>query len=638
MKGRASIPGQPEEPPTLVRPRASRKRVHRRLKLALVLMPALYLAGLNGLLNSGALPRLVSKRPEKLSMKYATAWALWPGTLYVYGLTLVVRSPKESMTIQLARARVEIDLASLGHRHFHARNVEGSGFRFRARRRPKPPATKLENGQKTKRPRKPPWRVTIDELGSSVEEIDIHRVRYHGPGHLSASFALRARREIRGHLEVEFHGGVVDVGSIRVLERAKGRADGQLHPLIPEKNKGFRILKNIDLAIQGGAKVRDLAFLRYILSRAPWLRFSGGEGGLTGNVTIKRGLLRLGSRFEFEGNRIIARFSKYRASGSGTIRWAVRESKSGPAAELDVRLKSYELDYSEFSKPHVRGKNLRISTSTPDIDLSQGRFQRLSVKIDIPAARVPDMSVYNIYIPKELGLRIRSGAGRLDMYARLNEPRVIERFDSKLQGRDLRATFDGIELTGQLTIETRQGTGDLEKNEFRLVDTRIEISDVSVVEKQTAPNQKGKAKSHTQGWWARFRFPETLLSTRKNRLLASSLQAEIRDTKPLILFLTRQQKLPSLLKKILQRKNLKVTGRITVGEDLLELDDLAIDTKWLKILARIRLLGSKQWAVLYAKYLGTTVGIERREGETRIRPFKTRKWYREYPSFGPLPD
>ncbi len=100
---------------------------------ALLTLALLYAIGVNLLLSTGALARLLSARPDKLRVEYAHARTSLPGRVHLEGLVLTGQDARFEWQLRLDAADADIALLSLLRRRFVVERVVATGVSFRAR-------------------------------------------------------------------------------------------------------------------------------------------------------------------------------------------------------------------------------------------------------------------------------------------------------------------------------------------------------------------------------------------------------------------------------------------------------------------------------------------------------------------------
>jgi hypothetical protein len=166
----------------------------RRLVQGAFLLAALYLLAANLFLLPSIGPSLISRRPERFSLGWQSAWSLWPGEVRFRGLEIRGHQPRVRWWITAEQGTARIDLPALFGREVHIESLQATGVRSQTDRLGQPsgppPAQRPASSRE-------PWTVRLEHIElSGVRELGYGPLLLQGEGRIAGSFRIVMRREV----------------------------------------------------------------------------------------------------------------------------------------------------------------------------------------------------------------------------------------------------------------------------------------------------------------------------------------------------------------------------------------------------------------------------------------------------------
>jgi hypothetical protein len=629
------------------------RRIARRIVLACLVAlaaayPVYYLAANAWIRPGGGLDRLLNRRPNFLLIKWKSAHTSWPGIVSVEGFSLRSQVSTVQWWVALDKGRATIDLPALRRREFRLLGLSGTGVDFRLarrldarlRRRPDPafqpaipglsnPPRPAEIPQRRAgaRRKREPWRIELAGVAlDGVREVWIEEYRFAGDAEVAGGFDLRVRRRLTvAPTTVRVRGGALRRGARAILDGARGTVRGRILELDPRRVKGRQVLGfTIGRAAVAG-QVGDLAVLRELVQGARWVELRGGGGPITADLRLDRGRFAAGSRLEARPRGVGIGFLDYAASGRGSVVWSVEPGKTELSGRLVVDFDEYEVRRDGAARPHLKGRELRLS-ATSAAPRADRLFAPIAIDLQMPDAAIQDLAFYNSYLPASSGLRLRGGSGQLSGKFRAAAPGWVGTGEVLLIGRRIAAELDGRRLTGDLRLDARLGHADVRERVFDLAGSRLEVTGVTIA----GPAALAAAGSPAApGWWGRFHVDRGRLMPGRKVFLTAQVEAMLRDPKPLIALFApaRQGWVVRRAVRLLDVQGVGATADVRLGEELVEVDRLAVAGGPAELRGRLRFAGAARDGVLLARYGRLSFGMELAGGERQLHLLRARKWF-----------
>ncbi len=635
------------------------RRLARRILLACLVAlaaayPVYYVAANAWIRPGGGLERLLNRRPDFLLIRWKSAHTPWPGIVSVEGFTLRSQVSTVQWWVALDKGRATIDLPALRRREFRLLALSGNGVDFRLARRldarsqrrlvpafqpaipglsnpPKPGQARRRAGARRQRQ---PWRIALSAVAlDRVREVWIEEYRFTGDARLEGGFDLLVRRR----LTVAPSTALVRRGALRrgagaILAGTRGTIAARILALDPRRVKGRQVLGFTVGRAQLAGQVGDLGVLRELVQGAHWVDLRGGGGPITADLRLDRGRFAAGSRLEARPRGVGIGFLDYAATGTGTVLWTVEPGPARPepaepaettetTGRLLVAFDRYEVRRGGAARPHVKGQGLRLSAASA-APRADRLFAPISIALEMPHAVVQDLAFYNSYLPARSGLRLRGGTGSLTGKFQAAAPGWVGSGEVLLVGRRIAAEMDGRRLTGDLRLEARLGHADVRERVFDLAGSRLEVTGVTLA-------GPAVAKAAAPGWWARFHVDHGRLMPGRPVFLTARVEAMMRDPKPLVALFTPEQKgwLARRVVRLLDVQGVGATADVRLGEDLVQVDRLAVAGGPAELRGRLRFAAGGRAGVLFARYGRLSLGMELADGERQLHLIQPRKWF-----------
>jgi len=364
--------------------------------------------------------------------------------------------------------------------------------------------------------------------------------------------------------------------------------------------------------------VANLGFLNHFLDARQGLAF-GGDGKLSGDLHLTANRMSPGSRVELASPRLTSRFLDFEATGSGRITAALTGNDKTPGLRLLSVLSDVDVRRQGDTTPYISGAALEVDAQSDFDDLRNPANQEARIKLT--GAELPDISVYNRYLPKKAGLTLASGRGELN--ADLNLSGRIGNGTVELRAPSARIHLRDQILEADLALTTRMEEGDLESMAFDISGTRLRIDNAYL--------PSGRSKARDRDWWGQLDLERGTLIWREPLTLNAEAVLSLRDSGLFVhLFFGDQTRDHPWLEKRLHAKNIKGRTLLSVNDRTIRLTDAQLQSGKLEVRANLLLGNGHRRGGLFAGYGDLDVGIEVEDDKRDWKIIDTNKWFQEY--------
>jgi hypothetical protein len=550
------------------------------------------------------------------------------GEADVRGLRMNGAGERIAWQLTAERARGRIDLPALLERRavLSGLRIEGAAAQADPAPGPPPPPGKR-------------WTLEIrDARIEDLRSLAYQTDRIAGPGRLEGSLTLDSARLLTVHrATLTIPRGRLESGRAPVARNVKVRADLRVHPFVPGAVHGAALLRLVSggVAVQG--QVSSLGFLHRFFEKTPWLQVQG-QGRLDADLQLNEGRLLPGSRLDVRGGKVQAVFLDSVASGEATISGWVGGSV-GSTAALDVDFSNFgiaPLPAGEQTSPsYIQGAGLRLAITSTDLDLATP-VSDLQAVIDLPDSQVPDLTVYNTYLPPGTGVSVLAGSGRLRLHLALNAG--MDAATQSGQGSGIgsgqgevlltsdaaRVRFQDVELAGNLMLRARLTSRDLKARRFQVAGTRLDLDRVTYRE---IDGEGGDSGAGSPGWWAHLQLTGGSMVWGRPLSLQSTALLEMKNSGFLLSVFARRKSFLRWFHRLLSVEDVRAEGSVRCGDGAIEIAPLRVTGGRLDLRSRLRFTRENKQGDLFIRWGKLAAGIELRDGKRTFKLRRPEAWF-----------
>jgi hypothetical protein len=345
-----------------------------------------------------------------------------------------------------------------------------------------------------------------------------------------------------------------------------------------------------------------------------------GSGDMAANLHIRDGRAASGSLLKVFGKTLHVNVLDYVVAGDGLIELNVQEGGEQPDLVLDIDVKDGLFRRQDESEAFVQDVVLKLRARVKDLELDDEKRKLDDLYLQIPSARVTDMSVYNQYLPDKSPLRLLGGEASLNSYIHLQPDSAAGYV--KLNTQDLRSRLNDQELSGELVADIKLSNGRPENLEFDISGSTFLLQDVKVTGATTRYEQ--------QDWSASFELEKGRTVWEKPVVIEAEAAVEIKDSRPFVAMFSNEKGQRKWLEKMLTVENIQ--GR---AEMLLENGQLIIPRAFVssdKVDAGAKGIMAEDFTdgVFYARFRKLDAIVKIKNGKRNIDIQGARKTFNNY--------
>ncbi len=608
--------------------RSRLRKVLRVVLFGLLGLEVVYLIAANVFLNSELGISWVNRKPEKWDLTWDGGWSVIPGHMHMNRLDFDRYGPRDTTHAEAQKIRFKVGLLPLASRRFVARDVAIEGFQMAIRREPKEEAEADARSGPAPEPgsrRKPGWHLELADIAiDGIESFSLNDLRIaDGQARLTGDFRTRVRGDMSLQQSVlEWRDANLYKGDQLIADPLHLRFDGGFSPFDPRTDRGLAVLDHLSGNVGVEGTVSRLSILRHFFADIQWIQSLDGRGELKADLVLDEGALQPGSELIADADDLLLDFLGYTTEGNGRIHGTVNDP-SGEADEagpvrMEVLFDDFIVRRKPTTVPSVQGQGFRLVATTSDPDLRYG-LSDLDIVIDMPQAEVPDLSIYGDYLPSDLGLAVESGRGvaRFHLEVSAFEETALGLFE--VDAENVAGRFQDLAFDAGLEVRTRISGGDLDNFSLEIEGTRLEIKDGVF---------RDERNTSEEGWWMTIDVPRgTAHLGSETPWLEADVELAMRDTRVIIAMFAELKSWLQRFEKILTVKDVTGSGNIVLQGQHLYLRNLEIEGRKLRGRAELDLGEKERRGILYVRFHGISIGLERDGDEKDWKLTGVKKWF-----------
>jgi hypothetical protein len=444
--------------------------LYKLLALAAVL-EIVYLVLVNLILNLTLTQTLINQfQPEKFVVSWKTAWSWLPFTIHAQDIYANGQSNTQQWQLEVQAASASISLLPLLFRSVRISKVQVQNVHFYQRPRPRqhenyaqlrryfPPIRdrELELTAPSSLPRKKGknWDITIKDIqAKGNHRVWIYQIQSMFSGDLHADIKFQAPRGPfslqNGDVDISLQSLILN-NNQEISKQGFIRGNLAFSPFVPAENKGINTLAFLTMDAELSAAVENLQFLDFYLNNLYGMNVDGA-GKLSGIIHFQEGLLLPETRLSISAHRLLLEQLAYQAEGNGKI--SIQVNPSTPdELNLDIGFENIMVTHEDDNIPHFTGKGVNINTTGTAklIPLQKSDFSNAHIAITLHDSLVPDLSIYQRYIPAEKSINLHGGRGALQGHIEITANSINAGFNLKSSDADL--AFNDLRFNTNLEL------------------------------------------------------------------------------------------------------------------------------------------------------------------------------------------
>jgi hypothetical protein len=253
---------------------------------------------------------------------------------------------------------------------------------------------------------------------------------------------------------------------------------------------------------------------------------------------------------------------------------------------------------------------MTVEAVSGTMDLSEP-FADLRVVVDLPGAELLDLGFYNSLIPQGSSFRLLSGSGSLRYHFEGSQEERSLHGDIDFIVREGAATFENQEIRGGFSLKTRLKEASLKEMLFDISGTRLEL------------------RAADPPWSAVITLPDARMSFSQPADIEASVRFAMQDTRPIVTLYDARKGAPGWLERLMIIEGIRGRARLDFYRDRLDVKDVEVTGNGLRALADLTFGKSTREGILYIRFHGFSLGVERNQSGRNFKLIRPLHWFED---------
>lgn len=380
---------------------------------------------------------------------------------------------------------------------------------------------------------------------------------------------------------------------------------------------------NAELEIDG--TMSDLSWITMLLKNSYGLAI-GGTGKVKIRALVDSGWPSKGTLVEILPEELLLKVLDYAIQGNGQVKLEVLEGGSSPTVKLDMNVTDGLLNHQQEEQPFVEQVIIELDALAENLGFD-GPPEELELHLQIPSAKVTDMSVFNTYLPAKSPLQILTG--KADLTADIRLERESAGGFVKLNTDDLLGGLDDQQMSADLAVDIKLSDGVPKNLDFDISGSSILLDKVKVTGEESSFDQSD--------WNIRLDLKKGRAAWKKPIQVEMEADVEMKDTRPIVAMLANQREKHGWLEKLLTIENIQGEAFMNMKQNRIVIPYAFLGSDKIDVGAKGIIDTNTREGVFYARFKKLKGLLKIRDGERNFDIIKARKTFDEYaPGTGTL--
>jgi translocation and assembly module TamB len=344
-----------------------------------------------------------------------------------------------------------------------------------------------------------------------------------------------------------------------------------------------------------------------------------GHGDLQATLLLKSGWPAAGTRLQLLQNELAVKVLDYVAEGKGSVKLNLEEGGQRPDAHVEVLLENAFFKRQHEDKAFIEGVDLQLQALVKDMTFN-GPGEDLTLHLRIPAAKVTDMRVYNLYLPENSPLQFLGGEA--DLVADIELQPHSARGYVTLKTDKLRSRLDEQEVSGDVTANINIAGGTPKNMDFDISGSTLLLDNIRVIGNQE--------KLEESDWHARVSFTRANTVWKKPVLLKAEADIEMQDSTPIVAMLSNHRNKNGWIEKMLTVGKIEGEAQVDMQKNQILFPYAFAGSDEIDVGARGVITEQTRDGVIFARYRKLKGLLKIRDGKRSFDVIKAQQKFDDY--------
>ena len=379
-----------------------------------------------------------------------------------------------------------------------------------------------------------------------------------------------------------------------------------------------KLLSTADGTLKVTGNISQLDWLNLLLKNTLNLTFFG-KGQIEADLKLKQGFLTQGSSISVIPKNLEVGLLDYAFTGDGMFLFDVTQGGKTPTMKFNLSLSDAEMKRKNEKQAMIEHVNVKLNGEVKDLDLKRPQ-KDIDLHLQIPSAKIKDITIYNSYIPKNSPFRL--SGGKADMQADIQLSTNDAKGYVKLLTKGLTMKVDEQKISARLKMDIKLSGGTPKNMAFNIAGSSIVFDQARVT---------GNTSSYTTpDWSAQVQLKKANVVWRKPIRLQSETTLQIKDSRPVVAMLDNQKEKHNWLSKLMTIEHIRGTATVNMANNVITFPYAFVKSDKIDIGAKGIISSALREGMFFLRYKHLKLLLKMKNGKKNIDIFHTKKTFDNY--------
>jgi hypothetical protein len=365
------------------------------------------------------------------------------------------------------------------------------------------------------------------------------------------------------------------------------------------------------------ASVTSLAFLDVLLTSEEPAKVRG-DGTVEGRIVLAEGLPDVGTRLNIRSESLGVTVMDYLARGDGQVELSVEEGGAAPDWNLAIRLDNGTMNRRGDGAGGIEAVQLLLDAVVKDVTLGPGP-RDFDLRFRIPSAVVPDMGLFNGYLPTDSPLSFTGGTADLGLDLRLS--RDDAQGFVRLLGDRIDVSLDGQAIQADLVANMLVVGGQPGDMVFDLAGSTVSVENVRV--------QGAEQAFSDEAWSGTVFFERANTTWRQPPRLDVEARLLMSDSRPFVA-LMRNHGGPDFAGRMLTVEDIEGTALLTAADNRIRVPSAEVTSDDITVGMKALIAEADREGMIFLRWKALRALLKVRNGKRNVDVINSRSTFDRY--------
>ena len=379
-----------------------------------------------------------------------------------------------------------------------------------------------------------------------------------------------------------------------------------------------KLLSTADATLKVSGNISQLDWLDLMMKNALNLSFSG-RGKIDADLKLKQGFLRESSKISIVPKNLSVGLLDYTFMGEGLFLFTVTKGGKTPSMKFNLALNDAKMKRKDEKQEMIEHVNVKLDGNVNDLDL-KAKQKEIDLHLQIPSAKVKNISVYNSYIPQNSPFKLTSGTA--DMHADIVLSSNNAKGYVKLNTHGLTMKVDDQKISARLKMDMKISSGVPKNMAFNISGSTIVLDQARVL---------GSTVQYKQpDWSAVVKLDKANVVWRKPINLQTETSLHIKDSRPVVAMMDNKKEKHNWMSKMMTIEDINGKATVNMSNNIITFPYAFVKSDKIDIGAKGIISPKLRDGVFYFRYKGLKLLLKMRNGKKNLDIFHVEKTFDNY--------